>query len=185
MYTNDNKHKCIYIGVWWNTAFFCTSSYTSWYGAVTKSIPCFNFRHLSMKWYTPRNDWPGYPIWRLLHKCQNHLHLAVHRLLSAAHGRPPLTKQHESKKLRYPPQPNVAILHLEREHANISMFHISSCWFHNLWISLISSVQSISEQPFRPLDFSLSTDSSIFTTISYAVRFIAFKDPNKVLLACI
>jgi hypothetical protein len=67
-------------------------------------------------------------IWTPLHTCQN-LHVPVHRLLSAAYGPPLLTKQDEVQKLPgYQPHPNVEILLLEHEQANIRMFHISSCW---------------------------------------------------------
>ena len=162
-----NTHKNI---VWWNNALFCTTSYAPFYGAMTDSILYFNFRHLSTQWYISPNDWHDHlPSGGLFNMCQN-LHVLFHRLLSAAWGPPLLIKQHEGQKLPgYQPHPNVEILLLKHEEANIRMFHISSFWLNNLWTSLIPSGKSLSQQSFRLLDSSLSTDTLIFTTNTYAV----------------
>jgi hypothetical protein len=51
--TEDFVKNEVVFGVF---AFFCMSLHTSFYGAMTASISSLNYRHLSMKRSTPKND---------------------------------------------------------------------------------------------------------------------------------
>lgn len=86
--------------------FCCMFLYISFYGAMTGTIVCFNFRHIPMKLSTSKKN---YQLIRLFFRDwwsaaavsqqhQNILHLVAHRVLSTLQCPPQLTQQHKSQE---------------------------------------------------------------------------------------
>jgi len=144
--------------VWWNNAFFSTTLY----GVMTdSSCVLISDTYLRMVHLTKRLAWSS-SIWRLLHTCQNH-QVPVHRLLSAAQSAPPLMKVKNFQDFNLILMWKSFFWNMNRLTQGCSIFHPVG------QTSLIPSGKSLSQQSFRLLDSSLSTDSLIFTTITYAV----------------
>jgi hypothetical protein len=113
--------------------------------------------------------------------CQN-VQVPVHRLLSAAQGHLPLTKQHEGQKLLgYQPHPNVEILLLEHEQANTRMFHISSCRLDIVNSFRQKLIPAVIQSP--RLQFVYKLPYIYYNHLCCII--IAFKDTNEVLLTSI